>query len=382
MIRNLKLFILHPQSISVGLGFFTISMLFGSWATRLPEVQSKLGLSGTQLGLSLLTLSFGSLVISPFSSWITEKMSIGRATFWSSILLALSFLLPFLANSFTEFLCALFIVGLANGFITVTVNAAAAAVEKSYFRSIMSNCHGMFSFGGIIGAASAGIFAGLGFSPFEHITIVAIALILINFYVRTNLYQIPTEITKTPIFTLPTQPIFGLVIITFCIVLAEMTIMDWSGVYIKNSLGGNAFVTGLGFAGFSFTMAIGRFYGDQITANFGKKKIVQFGSIIGMLGLIIAAIIPSTSIAIFSFTLVGVGFSCIMPIIFSAATKVEGVAPGAGIAAIATAAILGGLIGRPAVGMIADSFGLGTSLIFAGILAMVGSIVASRTNWS
>ena len=71
-----------------------------------------------------------------------------------------------------------------------------------------------------------------------------------------------------------------------------------------------------------------------------------------------------------------------MPIIFSAATKVEGVAPGAGIAAIATAAILGGLIGRPAVGMIADSFGLGTSLIFAGILALVGSIVASRTNWS
>lgn len=382
MIRNLKLFILHPQSISVGLGFFTISMLFGSWVTRLPEVQSRLGLSGTELGLSLLTLSVGSLVISPFSSWLTDKMSIGRATFWSSVMLSLSFLLPFLANSFTEFLSALFIVGIANGFITVTTNAAAAAIEKNYFRSVMSNCHGMFSLGGIVGAGSAGIFAGLGFSPFEHITIIVVALILINFYVRAYLFQIPNEGSKSPIFSLPSQPIFGLVIITFCIVLAEVTIMDWSGVYIKNSLGGNAFVTGLGFAGFSLTMAIGRFYGDHITAMIGRKKIVQFGSIIGMLGLLLAAVIPSTTVAIFSFTLVGIGFSCIMPIIFSAATKIKGITPGAGIAAIATATIMGGLIGRPTVGLIADSFGLGTSLIFAGILALVGSIVASKTKWS
>lgn len=382
MIRNLKLFILHPQSISVGLGFFTISMLFGTWATRLPELQSKLGLSGTELGMSLLTLSIGSLIISPFSSWITEKMSVGRATFWSSVILALSFLLPFLANNFPVFCITLFVVGLANGLITVTTNAAAAVVEKSYFRSIMSNCHGMFSLGGIIGAGSAGIFATLGFSPLEHMIIIVVALLFINLYVRTNLYQIPNEATKSPIFTLPTQPIFGLAIITFCIVLAEVAIMDWSGIYIHNTLGGSAFLTGLGFAGFSLTMAIGRFYGDHITTTIGRKKIVQFGSLIGTLGLIMAALIPSTVVAIVSFTIVGIGFSCIMPVIFSSATKIEGITAGAGIAAIATAAILGGVVGRPVIGLIADLFDLGTSLIFTGILALIGSIVASKTNWN
>lgn len=382
MIRNLKLFILHPQSISVGLGFFTISVLFGTWATRLPELQANLGLSGTALGLSLLTLSLGSLVISPFSSWITEKMSIGRATFWSSTILSLTFLLPFLATSFSSFLITLFVVGLANGFITVVSNAAAAIVEKSYFRSIMSNCHGMFSIGGIFGAGSAGIFAALGFSPLDHMIIIVIALLLINLYVRTHLYQIPNETTKSPLFILPTQPIFGLSIITFCIVLAEMTIMDWSGVYIQTSLGGNAFVTGLGFAGFSLTMAIGRFYGDHITVIIGRKKIVQFGSLIGMLGLLLAALVPSTTVAIVSFTIVGIGFSCIMPIIFSSATKIEGITAGAGIATVATAAIMGGVVGRPLVGFIADFSNLGTSLIFAGVLALVGSIVASKTNWN
>jgi fucose permease len=382
MIRNLKLFILHPQSISVGLGFFTISMLFGTWATKLPELQSRIGLTGTQLGMSLLALSIGSLIISPFSSWITEKMSVGRATFWSSVILAVSFISPFLANDFITFSTALFIVGLANGFITVTTNAAAAIVEKSYFRSIMSNCHGMFSFGGIIGAGSAGIFAALGFSPLANISIIVITLLFVNFYVRTNLYQIPNEATKVPVFTLPTQPIFGLIIITFCIVLAEVAIMDWSGIYIQNTLGGSAFITGLGFAGFSTTMAIGRFYGDHIAVAIGRKKIVQFGSLIGMSGLVMAAMIPSTTVAILSFTIVGIGFSCIIPIIFSSATKIEGITAGAGIAAIATAAVLGGLVGRPVIGLIADSFDLGTSLIFAGALALIASVVASKINWS
>ena len=158
--------------------------------------------------------------------------------------------------------------------------------------------------------------------------------------------------------------------------------MDWSGIYIKNSLGGSAFLTGLGFAGFSLTMAIGRFYGDHISTNFGKQKIVQFGSLIGVIGLVLAALIPSPFVAILSFTIVGIGFSCIMPIIFNAATKVDGIAPSTGIAAIATATIAGGLVGRPAIGLIADSFGLESSLVFAGMLALGGSIVASRIRWS
>ena len=95
-----------------------------------------------------------------------------------------------------------------------------------------------------------------------------------------------------------------------------------------------------------------------------------------------AAMIPSTTVAILSFTIVGIGFSCIIPIIFSSATKIEGITAGAGIATIATAAVLGGLVGRPVIGLIADSFDLGTSLIFAGILALIASVVASKIKWS
>jgi len=42
--------------------------------TRLPEIQGNLSLSGSQLGIALLSLSIGSLLISPFSGWIMEKV--------------------------------------------------------------------------------------------------------------------------------------------------------------------------------------------------------------------------------------------------------------------------------------------------------------------
>ena len=55
--------ILSGPGLAVGLVFLTPSLLMGSWAARLPEVQSMLALSKGQLGWSLLGLSFGSLAM-------------------------------------------------------------------------------------------------------------------------------------------------------------------------------------------------------------------------------------------------------------------------------------------------------------------------------
>ena len=75
----------------------------------------------------------------------------------SSVLQALSFIPPLLVTGFTNLIITLFIVGIANGFITVVVNAAATTVEIRYMRSIMSSCHGMFSIGGIVGGTDVAL---------------------------------------------------------------------------------------------------------------------------------------------------------------------------------------------------------------------------------
>jgi hypothetical protein len=93
---------------------------------------------------------------------------------------------------------------------------------------------------------------------------------------------------------------------------------------------------------------------------------------LGAIGLAAVIFIPNIYVAIAGFTIIGLGFSCVVPILFSAAAKVPGVVPGTGIAAVTTSGIFGFLIGPPSIGMIANQF----SLTFAYGCMMVLVIIA------
>jgi len=375
MLHSLRSFFLHPQSIIIGLGFSTLSLLMSTWAIRLPELKAQLQLSDTQIGTALLVLSIGSLIISPFSSYIMDRYPTGKVTYASVLFQACAYLLPFQAHSYIFFLLAMFAVGLANGFINITLNASAAMVEKKYQRSIMSSCHAMFSIGAIIGSIAAGFISEMGISPTLHMSMLILGLLLLNFLLRKVWASIPNSDLKAPVFAIPSLPVLGYFIIVFCIVLAEMTVMDWSAVYLSDTLHSPAAITGLGFAGFSITMAFGRLSGDMIIPKIGKQRIIIWACLIAAIGLSIAAATSHPWIAILGFTLAGLGMSVTVPLIFSVSANMKTVSPGVGIASIATASVLGGFVGRPMVGFVADTAGMSVSMWIAGGFALIAMLI-------
>ena len=92
--------------------------------------------------------------------------------------------------------------------------------------------------------------------------------------------------------------------------------MDWSAVYLRNTLTAGAFYSGLGFAGFSLSMALGRFYGDKIIELWGARKLVIIGVIIALFGISMGLIIPNHFVAILGFTIAGIGYSGLIPAIY------------------------------------------------------------------
>ena len=74
---------------------------------------------------------------------------------------------------------ALFIFGIGFGLLDVSMNVQAVAVEEGYGRPIMSTFHGVFSIGGLLGAASAGLIAGAGVAPLPHLLAVALVLLVL-----------------------------------------------------------------------------------------------------------------------------------------------------------------------------------------------------------
>jgi MFS family permease len=186
------------------------------------------------------------------------------------------------------------------------------------------------------------------------------------------------EIEEGKLFVIPSGALIGLAIVGFIIMMGEGAIADWSAIFIKDYLNGTAAVAGLGFAGFSLTMAFGRFIGDSIIPKYGSRNIIQVGSALGVIGLALVIFIPNIYVAILGFAIVGLGFSCVVPILFSAAAKVPGIASGTGIAAVTTSGIFGFLIGPPSIGFIANELGLTLALGCVMILAGLAVVLSSQ----
>ncbi|MEL6867503.1 MAG: MFS transporter [Bacteroidota bacterium] len=377
MIRSLRLFLVHGPSLSVGMAFAALNLLYGSLFTRLPEIQNALHLNQSRLGICLLAMSIGSLLIIPISGWLVARRSNGQLLYVGACITALAFLFPVLANSYLLLFMALLLIGIANGMIGIFVNAAAAAIEQDAKISIMNTCHGMFSIGGVLGAASASLIAGLEISLYGHLLTLIALSILMFISLRPFFLAIPNSQRQGVALALPTRPLWGLAGIAFFIIMTEVAVMDWSAVYLGNELNSSGFVKGLGFAGFSLAMAIGRFQGDQIIGRVGSRRIALVGSYVGIIGLAIIALFPIPIMAIVGFTLIGLGFSCIVPVLFSQSAKLPDVESGIGIATVATAGMLGILLGRPLMGLIAEHWGLHVGF---GLLAffVLGSTLITR----
>lgn len=382
MIRTLKAFALHTPSLSVGLVFMSLSLLFGSWIARLPEVQSRLGLSEGTLGLALLGMSIGALISTPVSGWLMNRMSTGKATILSTLLLAIAFVFTPYASNFWMLFGLLILLGLANGFMNVSMNTAAASLEKNYRISIMSTCHGMFSLGGMIGAGSSGLVASLDIPLSIHISVVAGLVVLLSLAIRPMLLQVPDVGRQGgPALVLPSRGLARLVLIGFCVMLGEGAVADWSAVFLKNYRDSGPLLAGMGFAAFSLAMAMGRFLGDGFALQLGSGRVVRYGSLIGAAGMLLAVVVPFSAAAILGFFLVGAGFATIVPILFSQASKEAGATPGTAIASVATGGIIGFLVGPPLIGFIGEVAGLSAGFTFLALLALTASLLARSGQW-
>ena len=373
------MFFSNRDAAAIGLVFMTVSILFGSWVTRIPDMKSNLNLNEGTLGLSLLGMSIGALIMMPFSAWIMSKVGTGKTMFFGIIIATLTMALPAFATSFWTLVMFLFVAGLFHGLTDVAMNAAAATIEQSQRIRILSTCHGMFSLGGMFGAILGSLLAGYGVSVQIHLMSLSIIMVIVILLISKSLLNVEdAEIEEGKLFVVPSGALIGLAIVGFIIMMGEGAIADWSAIFIKDYLNGTAAVAGLGFAGFSLTMAFGRFIGDSIIPKYGSRNIIQVGSALGVIGLALVIFIPNIYVAILGFAIVGLGFSCVVPILFSAAAKVPGIASGTGIAAVTTSGIFGFLIGPPSIGFIANELGLTLALGCVMILAGLAVVLSSQ----
>jgi fucose permease len=281
------------------------------------------------------------------------------------------------SNSWT-LAAGLLLVGLTDGVLNVAMNARANAVEDARGTPILSTCHGFFSVGGMLGAGIGSATAALGIplgASLVGIGLVGVAVIGAH---RHGLLDGLSTLSAGPVVALPNRALLGLALLAFCVLLCEGAVSNWSAVYLRNGLGTSAAVAALGYASFSFAMAIGRFYGDRLTGRFGARRVVQIGGLLAAFGLWGGALVGHPVAALLGFALMGLGYATLIPVLFRAAAQAPGLAPGTSLAAVASAGYLGLFVGPPALGGVADGWGLSWVI---GLLAVLSAFVAGSARW-
>jgi MFS family permease len=219
----------------------------------------------------------------------------------------------------------------------------------------------------------------LKLTPRHHFFIVAALVFIIVFIARR--YLIPGTVAaadKKKFFSKPEGVLVQLGIIAFCSMAAEGTMFDWSGVYFKEVVEVPHSLIILGYASFMIMMATGRFFGDRIIANVGRKKLLQVSGIFILTGLMISVLFPYIVTATLGFIIVGLGVSSIIPTVYSTAARSTKIAPGMALASVSSIGFFGFLMGPPLIGYIAELANLRYSFAVVALFGLCITIIVTK----
>lgn len=354
--------------------FLLCGIAVSAWAPMVPLAKQRVGVNEAELGLLLLAMGAGAIVTMPFIGPVIQKKGSRNIILISSIIAAAMLPVLSVVNSALLLGAGLFVFGSAIGCLDVSMNAQAVVVQDRYKRHIMSSFHGMFSVGGLIGAMLFGLLIYLKLTPVMAASLMAAALVLLAFtYFRKFLDHPAQDDSAAFAFRLPKGPVILLGVFCFIVFLAEGALLDWSALFLRENRQFGLSLAGAGYAVFSVSMAIMRFWGDGLVHKFGTEKIVFWGGLIAACGLLIAVALPWQVAALAGFLLIGIGAANIVPVLFSAAGKVDPAAPELALAAVTTMGYAGQLAGPALIGFAAH---ISTLPIALGLLAAPLLLVA------
>lgn len=359
--------------IAIAAIFFVNGFGFATWVSRIPAVRDALQLSDGQLGTALFAIAAGSLVAFPLAGRVTALKGAAAITLASGIVYCMTLATPALAPNLLLLWLALFVFGIANGAMDVSMNAVAVEVEAFVRKPIMSSLHGLWSTGGLAGALVGGLFAKLGVSPQVHLALAAAALLAVVFIARVWLppSEIHPNAESTPHFALPEANMIGLGVIICCSFLIEGAMADWSAVLLRDAMEASEATAALGYAAFSLAMMTMRFAGDRIVARWDATRLLRVTNAIGACAFAIALWLQYVGLTMVAFALMGFGAATVAPLVFRAAAQRSHHGAGHGIAAMATVGYGGFLVGPPLVGWLADATSLPAALALLPLLAFM-----------
>ena len=364
----------------IGAGF-----AFASWASRIPQVRTRLDLDPSALGLVLLAIAAGSVIALPLSGTLIHRAGSRRTVLVMALLLAVSLGVVAVGSvaGVVPLVVGLFLMGLSNGAWDVGMNVQGAVVERHLRRAIMSRFHAGFSLGTVAGALLGAAMVALDVPVPAHLAAVAVAVgLAVPVAVRGFLPDVDTGTDDAgrergpgalAAWREPRTLLVGLFVLAFA--FAEGSANDWISVALIDDHGTSATLGTLGFAVFLTAMTAARWAGPPLLDRYGRVPVVRLLAVLAVTGLLLFVFGPNPAVAFLGAVLWGAGTSLGFPVGMSAAADDPARAASrvSVVASIGYCAFLGG---PPLIGLLGQHATVLRALLVVAVLLAIATGIA------
>jgi MFS family permease len=357
------------QQRAMRIVFFITGLGMAAWAPLVPFAKARVGINEGVLGLLLVCLGVGSMVTMPLAGALAARVGCRAVVVGATLLVCLT--LPLLASvsSLPLLVVALLAFGAGLGAQDVAMNIQAIIVERASLRPMMSGFHGLFSLGGIVGAAGVTALLGAGASPLGA-TLVVVGGVVVALGVAAPHVLARGVRREGPSFAWPRGIVLFIGVLCFIGFLSEGAVLDWSAVFLTSVRGMAPAYAGLGYAAFALTMTLGRLVGDRIVRRVGGSNVIKYGGVCVAVGFTFTTLPLGWPVALVGYALVGVGSCNIVPVLFTAAGRQTVMAEAVAVPAIMTLGYAGILAGPAAIGFVAQVAGLSAAFLILAVLLL------------
>lgn len=377
--------------IAVFAVFFAAGFVFSSWASRIPTVQSELGLDPGQMGLLLLVGSLGSIISLPLAGRLVGRFGARRTVGTSVLAIAVSLAsaVAFVLAGNPVLTGAMLLLALAGvGAMDVAMNFEGTLVEQRLGRAIMPHFHGCFSLGTIAGAGAGTLLSRAGVPITTHVWSAIVAVVVITavslaFFFPDDAHA--GESANQPggkrgagsygrAWFEPRTLLVGLIVMAAS--LTEGAANDWLALGIREGFEVPEHQGAFGLTLFVTAMTVMRFTGTWLLNRFGRVAVLRLCTGLAIMGLAIFGLSPSLPVAMVGAVLWGLGAALGFPVGMSAASD-EPLHAAARLSVVSTIGYGAFLIGPPLLGLLADHVGYRHALL-AIIVPLLAGLAVMR----
>ena len=350
----------NPHQI-VFVGFFFYAFSLGAMFPRLDDIQTSLEIDKAELGFLLLCIPLGLQVTLLFADRLVRAISLKNVICLGIPSICFTQFAAVAVNQIAFFAFFLIICGAFVAVVEVAINLEADRVEHALGSRIMNRSHAFWSIGFFSAAVVGALFSQFKVMLEIHFLLVCgIAFLISKIIFEDYIVASPrhTNVTKIKKFSLPTGPIFVMVLFTMSAMLVEGASIDWSVIFMREIHSASPFISGFSLAMAAFSQALVRFFGDNLLNKFGPILISVASLFFMFLGIFLVVLSNSSTLAILGFLFLGAGSAVIFPMAISIAASRSDRPAETNVASLTQFAFGMFLLGPPILGFVGEAYSL------------------------